>query len=71
MYTWIPNEGRHLSRYSKRSILVQPFSTLRIVVFKIMIDRYISVDIATALLVARALYKFAERQKQERGCLSG
>lgn len=41
MYTWIPNEERHLSRYSKRSVLVQPFSTLRIVVFKVMIDPHI------------------------------
>ncbi len=50
---------------------MQPFSTLRIVVFKVMIDPYIPVDIATALLVVRALYKFAERQKQERGYLNG
>ena len=38
-----------------------------LVLFTAMMEPYISVGIAAALFVTLALYKFARRQKQERG----
>jgi len=38
-----------------------------LVLFTTMMDPYISFGIAAALFVTLALYKFAKRQKQERG----
>ena len=46
-------------------------ATALLVLFTAMMDPYISVGIAATLLVALALYKFAKRQKQERGYLNG
>ena len=42
-----------------------------LVLFTAMINPYISFVIAAVLLVASAIYKFAERLKQERGYLNG
>ena len=42
-----------------------------LVLFTAMMEPYISVGIAVTLLVALVIYKFVERQKQEKGYLNG
>jgi hypothetical protein len=42
-----------------------------LVLFTAMMEPLISVGIAVTLLVAPGIYKFVERQKQERGSLNG
>ena len=42
-----------------------------LVLFTAMMEPYISVGIAVGLLVAIGIYKFVNRQKQEKGYLNG
>ncbi len=65
-----------LTRFIKNAVKVKMESIFAVaaallVLFTAMMQPYISVGIAATLLVALALYKFAKRQKQERGYLNG